>query len=191
MSASRRIRRAQCRFRRNCRNPKSVRLGVASARTALHHTTTSPAGRFGLSLPTHAAQGMFLAALQNVGLTRSNICRNAFQTRRTLYSGLSAKILQRARPQIPFFSGTFVNARPGLLNKGSFSSGYLQRFLSTSRVTMRHHVQPRRGRPRFLGFLGNIPQNTIFYGIIGLNAGVFTMWYMAGQVYVSSIPLPP
>ncbi|KJA21675.1 hypothetical protein HYPSUDRAFT_140292 [Hypholoma sublateritium FD-334 SS-4] len=48
---------------------------------------------------------------------------------------------------------------------------------------MRHHVQPRRQQPRFLGFLDNISQNTIFYTIIGLNASVFTMWFMAGQVY--------
>ena len=136
---------------------------------------------------------MFRSALQNVGLRRSNIYVNSFQTRRALYSGMSSKILQRAtpRPQIPFFSGTFVNARPGLPYKGSFSSRCLQRFLSTSRVTMRHHVQPQRNRPRALGFLDKISQNTIFYTIIGLNAGVFTMWYMAGQVYVSGIPLGP
>lgn len=136
---------------------------------------------------------MFRSALQSVGLKRSNICFNVFQTRRTLYSGISMKISQRAtpRPQIPFFSGTFVKARPGLPYKGSFSSNCLRRFLSTSRVTMRHHVQPQRNRPRALAFLDNISQNTIFYTIIGLNAGVFTMWYMAGQVYVSGTSLAP
>jgi hypothetical protein len=61
-----------------------------------------------------------------------------------------------------------------------------QRWLSTtSRPLLRHYVRPNpRPSHQFLGFLDKIPQNTVFYGIIGLNCLVFGMWFMAIQKYV-------
>ncbi|KAF8966393.1 hypothetical protein BDZ97DRAFT_1657675 [Flammula alnicola] len=57
-------------------------------------------------------------------------------------------------------------------------------FSSSSRSSIRYHVPPTpQQNRRFLGFLDRIPQNAIFYGIIGLNSFVFVMWFMAAQKY--------
>lgn len=63
-------------------------------------------------------------------------------------------------------------------------------FTSTPR-SLRYHPLPRShsSRRHFFGFLDEIPQNTIFYGIIGLNATVFAMWFMSTQKYVCRIPI--
>lgn len=77
-------------------------------------------------------------------------------------------------------------------SQAAFSVSPLQRWLSTtSRMSLRYHVPPRREPPRYqlLGFLDTIPENNIFYGILGINAIVFGMWYMADQQYARK-PLP-
>ncbi|KAF8901747.1 hypothetical protein CPB84DRAFT_1777327 [Gymnopilus junonius] len=60
----------------------------------------------------------------------------------------------------------------------------LKRWFSASRSFLRHHVpqHPQR-KTSFLGILDKIPSNAIFYGIIGINVAVFTMWFMAIQKY--------
>ena len=57
----------------------------------------------------------------------------------------------------------------------------------TSAPLSRRYYPPQNSRQarRFLGFLDNIPQDFIFYGIIGINSAVFVMWYMAVQKFVS------
>ncbi|KAF8803826.1 rhomboid-domain-containing protein [Phlegmacium glaucopus] len=65
----------------------------------------------------------------------------------------------------------------------SVDSNYRPIFTSAP-LSLRYHPpqNPQQAR-RFLGFLDKIPQNFIFYGIIGINSVVFTMWYMAVQKY--------
>ncbi|KDR74534.1 hypothetical protein GALMADRAFT_250548 [Galerina marginata CBS 339.88] len=59
-----------------------------------------------------------------------------------------------------------------------------QHWLSTSpRSYLRYHARQNPRKPPFLGFLDKIPENTIFYGVIGLNSVVFIMWFMAVQKY--------
>jgi hypothetical protein len=58
-------------------------------------------------------------------------------------------------------------------------------FTSTLFSIRQHPSQNPRQARRFLGFLDKIPEDFIFYGIIGLNSAVFIMWYMAIQKYVS------
>ncbi|KAF9550331.1 rhomboid-domain-containing protein [Agrocybe pediades] len=63
-----------------------------------------------------------------------------------------------------------------------FSSSRSQ-FSSSSHSQLRYYARrppPRRG---LFSFLDHIPENTIFYGIIGANATVFVMWYMSTQKY--------
>ncbi|KIK08582.1 hypothetical protein K443DRAFT_563619 [Laccaria amethystina LaAM-08-1] len=58
-------------------------------------------------------------------------------------------------------------------------------FFTSIPCALRYHPLPRphSSRRHFFGFLDEIPQNTIFYGIIGLNATVFVMWFMSTQKY--------
>jgi hypothetical protein len=64
-------------------------------------------------------------------------------------------------------------------------------FFTSIPCALRYHPLPRphSSRRHFFGFLDEIPQNTIFYGIIGLNATVFVMWFMSTQKYVCRIPI--
>lgn len=58
-------------------------------------------------------------------------------------------------------------------------------FSSTSPSFLRYHpMRPQSRRREFLAFLDRLPQNTVFYGIIGLNATVFAMWFLANEKYV-------
>jgi hypothetical protein len=62
----------------------------------------------------------------------------------------------------------------------------LRNFSFTSPSSLRYHpVRPQPHRREFLAFLNRLPLNTVFYGIIGLNATVFTMWFLATEKYVS------
>ncbi|PPQ68848.1 LOW QUALITY PROTEIN: hypothetical protein CVT26_001682 [Gymnopilus dilepis] len=65
------------------------------------------------------------------------------------------------------------------------ASLFQKRRLSTSPpLSLRYHVpQPRHRKSRFFGFLDKLPPNAVFYGILGLNATVFVMWFMAIQKY--------
>lgn len=66
------------------------------------------------------------------------------------------------------------------------ASLFQKRRLSTSPpLSLRYHVpQPRHRKSTFFGFLDKLPPNAVFYGILGLNATVFVMWFMAIQKYV-------
>lgn len=81
------------------------------------------------------------------------------------------------------WSRTFAHRRP---ITGPFTTFRGRPFFTSTRLSLRYHPpqNPRQAR-RFLGFLDNIPQDFIFYGIIGINSAVFTMWYMATQKFVS------
>ncbi|KAF9057275.1 hypothetical protein BJ165DRAFT_1330281, partial [Panaeolus papilionaceus] len=58
-------------------------------------------------------------------------------------------------------------------------------FSSSSGSLLRYHPAGRNNRNGgervMFAFLDRIPQNTVFWGIMGLNAGVFLMWFMAQQ----------
>lgn len=69
---------------------------------------------------------------------------------------------------------------------GPFTALRHRPIFTSAPLSLRYHLprNPRRARG-FLEFLDNIPQDFIFYGIIGINSAVFVMWYMAVQKYVS------
>ena len=84
-------------------------------------------------------------------------------------------------------SPTFVQSTYGCRTIRSPFGTFRHRPIFTSApLSLRYHPpqNPRHAR-KFLGFLDNIPQDFIFYGIIGINSAVFIMWYMATQKYVS------
>ncbi|TFK76117.1 rhomboid-domain-containing protein [Pluteus cervinus] len=81
--------------------------------------------------------------------------RNAFSLR--AYTGSVSPILRLTRLNRP-------NAR---------------QFFTSSQFGQRHFVQP----PRRNGFLDSIPEDTVFWSIIGLNGLVFGMWFMATSKY--------
>lgn len=62
-------------------------------------------------------------------------------------------------------------------------------FFTSVKQSVRYPAPPPPPRPSFsaFGFLNRIPQNVVLYGIIGLNAAVFSMWLMAKQKYVRSL----
>ena len=82
---------------------------------------------------------------------------------------------------------------PWLLSLSSRSpcvpATFSQSFFTSTPCSLRYHPSPHSSRRHFFGFLDEIPQNTIFYGIIGLNATVFAMWFMSTQKYVCIIPI--
>ncbi|KAF9480796.1 hypothetical protein BDN70DRAFT_877116, partial [Pholiota conissans] len=136
---------------------------------------------------------MRTSLLQGVLKTRFNIPSNILQipTRRTFCSGLNVNAIPGAQLRNPLASsspsqvriGLYATRVQGLSLKGPLSPSPLQRWLSTSsRTCFRDHPRPTRPPSRqILGFLNRIPQNTVFYTIIGLNAIVFGMWFMANQ----------
>lgn len=83
----------------------------------------------------------------------------------------------------PSWSSTFAHRQP---ITGPFTTFCNRPFFTSAILSLRHHPpqNPRQAR-RFLGFLDKIPEDFIFYGIIGLNSAVFMMWYMATQKFVS------
>lgn len=83
----------------------------------------------------------------------------------------------------PSWSSTFAHRKP---ITGPFTT-FRDRPIFTSALLFfrRHPPQNPRQARRFLGFLDKIPEDVIFYGIIGLNSMVFMMWYMATQKFVS------
>ncbi|TEB35444.1 rhomboid-domain-containing protein [Coprinellus micaceus] len=59
-------------------------------------------------------------------------------------------------------------------------------FFTSSKQSIKYPAHPHpppRQSSNFFGFLNKIPHNAVFYGIISLNAAVFTMWLMAQQKY--------
>ena len=87
----------------------------------------------------------------------------------------------------PSWSRTFAHRKP---ITGPFTTFRDRPIFTSARLSLRHHPPPPpspdpRQTYRFFGFLDKIPENYIFYGIIGLNSIVFMMWYMAAQKYVS------
>ncbi|CAA7260147.1 unnamed protein product [Cyclocybe aegerita] len=115
------------------------------------------------SIPTPAARGS----------TRPNLSTGFFSTHRAFHSSLLRLSLIQPPVHKPRSQATRLL--------------WFHRWLSTSsRSSLRYHPpdsHPGQTQRRFLGFLDKIPQNVIFYGIIGLNSAVFFMWYMASQKY--------
>ncbi|KAF5333684.1 hypothetical protein D9611_002220 [Ephemerocybe angulata] len=58
-------------------------------------------------------------------------------------------------------------------------------FFTSPKQSVRYPAQPQRPQRSqpFLGFLNNLNHNAIIYGIIGLNVGVFGMWYLTQSKY--------
>lgn len=102
----------------------------------------------------------------------SRVLGSSFATSRTLASS-SARLSSPSRTNILFLL-------PNLRRTFSSSSGSLLRYHPAGRNN-------RNGGERVMfAFLDRIPQNTVFWGIMGLNAGVFLMWFMAQQKWVRS-----
>jgi len=96
---------------------------------------------------------------------------------------MTATLFQRAfRPSLrPFSCRTFF-ANNSITTR---SNPLPHRFFSTSSPSqLRYHLSRAGRRSQNIGFLDRIPQNSIFYGIIGLNGLVFVMWYMSTAKYV-------
>jgi hypothetical protein len=95
---------------------------------------------------------------------------------------ISAKI-SNYHSATPSWSSTFAHRRP---MTGPFSTFCDRPIFTSAFSSLRHHPpeNPFQAR-RFFGFLNKIPQEFIFYGIIGINSAVFMMWYMATQKSVS------
>jgi hypothetical protein len=81
----------------------------------------------------------------------------------------------------PSWSSTFLRRKPitgPFTNRPIFTSALL---------SLRRHPSQNSHQPktyRFFEFLDKIPENVVFYGIIGINSVVFMMWYMAEQKFV-------
>lgn len=58
---------------------------------------------------------------------------------------------------------------------------HTRQFFTSLKHQQRHFVQPKPPRS---SFWDKIPEDFLFYGIIGLNAGVFVMWYLSNQQLV-------
>jgi hypothetical protein len=65
---------------------------------------------------------------------------------------------------------------------------YTLRFFSSTFRQQNRRPYPHRQfnqqqfkKPSFFGFLDDIPQNAVFWGIITINGVVFVMWFMASQ----------
>ena len=83
----------------------------------------------------------------------------------------------------PSWSSTFAHRQP---ITGPFNIFRKRPIFTSAPLSLRYHPpqNPRQAR-KFLGFLDYIPQDFIFYGIIGLNSAIFLTWYMATQKFVS------
>ena len=83
------------------------------------------------------------------------------------------------------WSSTFARRKP---ITGQFTTFRNRPIFTSALLFLRHHP-PQNPRPpaarKFFDFLDKIPGNVVFYGIIGINTVVFTMWYMAEQKFVS------
>ena len=85
----------------------------------------------------------------------------------------------------PSWSSTFACRKP---ITGPFTTFRDRPIFTSALLSLRHHPLRNPRQPetrRFLDFLDKIPQNIVFYGIIGINSVVFMMWYMAEQKFVS------
>lgn len=85
----------------------------------------------------------------------------------------------------PSWSSTFAHRKPTV---GPFITFRDRPIFTSALLSIRHHPpQPEKPRQayRFFGFLDKIPEDFIFYGIIGINSVVFMMWYLATQKFVS------
>ena len=95
---------------------------------------------------------------------------------RLLHSRLFLRVSSSTRP--------FQHPHPSLLQKQTPST---LRFFSTTLRRQNRRPYPHRQfnhhyrKSSFLGFLDDIPQNTVFWGIITINGVVFLMWFMASQ----------
>ena len=94
--------------------------------------------------------------------------------------GIPARISNFANPS---WSRTF--AHRGRPITGPFTVRHRPIFTSAPLSLRYHPPQNFRQNHRFLSFLDKIPQDFIFYGIVGINSVVFVMWYMAVQKFVS------
>lgn len=58
-----------------------------------------------------------------------------------------------------------------------------RQFFTSTQFAQPHYVR-HPYPPRVSGFWDRVPEDSIFWGIIGLNGLVFAMWYMSGQRFV-------
>jgi hypothetical protein len=83
----------------------------------------------------------------------------------------------------PSWSSTFARRIP---ITGPFTTFRGRPIFTSALLSLRHHSPQNPRRPRnFFDFLNKIPEDFIFYGIIGINSVVFMMWYLADQKFVS------
>lgn len=83
----------------------------------------------------------------------------------------------------PSWSSTFARRRP---ITGPFTTFRGRPIFTSALLSFRHHPPQNPRQPRkVFEFLNKIPEDFIFYGIIGINSLVFIMWYLAEQKFVS------
>ena len=86
----------------------------------------------------------------------------------------------------PSWSSTFGRRKP-LAITGTFATFRDRPIFTPALLSLRHHPpqNPPQPKARIFFDLNKIPENVVFYGIIGINCVVFMMWYMAEQKFVS------
>ena len=83
----------------------------------------------------------------------------------------------------PSWSSTFTRRKP---ITGPFTTFRGRPIVTSAFLSFRHHLPQNPRQPRkVFDFLYKIPEDFIFYGIIGINSVVFIMWYLAEQKFVS------
>ena len=85
----------------------------------------------------------------------------------------------------PSWSSTFSRRKS---ITGPFTTVRDRPIFTSALLSLRHHPPQNSRRPetyKSFDFLNKIPENVIFYGIIGINSVVFMMWYAAEQKFVS------
>ena len=107
---------------------------------------------------------------------------------KSIASPLRTRLLH-SRHLLPLSSSArlFQNPQPSLLHQILKQKSSSLRFFSTTLRRRNRRPYPHRQfnhqyrKSSFLGFLDDIPQNTVFWGVITINGVVFVMWFMASQ----------
>jgi hypothetical protein len=104
----------------------------------------------------------------------------------------SSSFLLNTSRTLPFTTLSTYPSRPGivhsLVQKPWYPIPHSSRprmFSSFSRIQSPRHTPHPKRQSQYAQSLDSIPTDVLFWGIIGLNATVFTMWYLAGLQLVS------